>query len=183
MEQETLHSNDPSVHSWCQRVIVYFLVTRLSDWRWDPETEGRQSGLLFCSSNCQDKDTDEKQHATSEKRGQRTSLQRCSIFLRTTEGTKVSLQNGSNAFIRAAFQCVSKRGVDLNTAESPAGRTGLNLHFFLLILFSSSKLTPEKTESPCIFTFEPAGSCEKVQTFWEWLHLIHLPPDACALQF
>lgn len=39
----------------------------------------------------------------------------------------------------------SDGGANLHALDSRAGRTGLNLHHILIILFSTNKLTPEKT--------------------------------------
>lgn len=160
-------SKDPS--GWRPRIMVYFLLP--CDWVWKPGTVRHQRGqsvkLRRCCTNqdsalsqCNtrdysgDKEIVENQCRLSEKRGHKTSLQSLAICLETREGTKNSQGFGYSMSAGAACHygydfrfkhCVSNGGANLNAADKRAGRTGLNLHFILIILFSTNKLTPEKT--------------------------------------
>uniref|UniRef100_A0A1A7YBI4 Uncharacterized protein n=1 Tax=Iconisemion striatum TaxID=60296 RepID=A0A1A7YBI4_9TELE len=156
---ETLRLNrDPCVNLWCCRVTVCFLVSCFSGLMLEPDTEqwekeqslkltrccmSRERGLLQRDSN-KEKD----QHATSDQGGLDVFPNGCSIYLRS--GTKSFLQRCNYTSVRAARRCdlkfqenVSAREVE--AADRRAGRTRLNLHFCLSILFSTNKLTPEKT--------------------------------------
>lgn len=158
-----LHTiKDPSVEGQHRRVMVCFLVSCVCDWICKPGTEqhsrGRSAELRQCHTN---EDSARLQHNTkeakgglSEKRRHKTSAQGCTICLETYEGTKNSLGLGYSITAGAARHCgcdfrlkscASNGGANLNAVDTRAGRTGLNLHFILVILFSTNKLTPEKT--------------------------------------
>lgn len=156
---------DPSVEGRCRRIMVYFLLSCFCDWICKPGAEQlrRQQSveLRQCRTN-QDGSTKERskrirlnQCGLSEKRGHKTSVQGLlAICLETHNGTKNSQRLGYSVSTRAACHygydfrfkhCASNGGTNLNAADTRAERTGLNLHFILVILFSTNKLTPEKT--------------------------------------
>lgn len=164
-------SNGPSVGGWYHRVTLCFLVSCFCDWICEQRTEQHQSGksveLRHCCTN-QDgallqSSTEERnrngemrksQCGLSDKRGHKTSVQGLTVCLETLEGTKVSLGFGYSISSGAACHygydfrlkhCDSNGGANLNVVDKRAGRTGLNLHFILVILFSTNKLKPEKT--------------------------------------
>ncbi|KAK2847143.1 hypothetical protein Q5P01_010142 [Channa striata] len=156
-----------TVDSWCHSVMMYFLVSCFCN----PGTEQRQRGQSVELRQCQmnqdsallqrdtnecnsDKGIGESERRPSEKGGHATSAQGLAICHETNEGTKHSLGLDYNISAGAARQngydfrfkhCASNGGKNLNAADKRGGRTGLNLHFILIILFSTNKLTPEKT--------------------------------------
>lgn len=169
---EALHiSKDPSVHNWGHKMIVCVVLPCFFGWIWKPGTEqqhrvqsmkkrqchtNQDCVLLQCNTKDynSDKQTGEKQHGLSEKRGHQISLQSFTICLETQKGTKNSPGFGYNLFNGAACHygynfrfksCDCIGGAKQNAADKQAGRTGSNLHFILIILFSTNKLTPEKT--------------------------------------
>lgn len=97
---------------------------------------GPDSGLLPCISNCQAKDNDEVQCETGG-----PLIKSCTLCLRTKEGTKMSLRDGSNMSV-GAFQCIFN-GVDPTVAENQAGRTRLNPHFISNKHTTEDRLTLE----------------------------------------
>lgn len=167
-----LHSiKDPSVEGQHHRVMVYFLVSCFCDWICKPGTEqhprGQSMELRQCDisqgsiqlqHNMKGHNTKEgmrlNQRGLSEKRRHKTSVQGYTICLVTCEGAKNSLGLGYSISAGAACHygydfrlkhCASNGGANINAADMRAARTGLNLHFILVILFSTNKLTPEKT--------------------------------------
>lgn len=159
-------SKDPSVHNWGHKIMVYDVVPCFCDWIWKSGTEQQHSvqsmKLRQCHLNqdcallqCNTKNySSEKPCGSSEKRGHQISLQSFTICLETQKGTKNSLGFGYSLFSGAACHygynfrfksCDSNGGANRNAGDKQAGRTGLNLHFILIILFSTNKLTPEKT--------------------------------------
>lgn len=156
-----LHAiKDPSVEGRRRRIMVCFLVSCFCDWICKPGTAQHQRGPsveLRQRHTNQDGVLSQKnkrirlnQHGLSEKRGHKT----LTICLETRKGTKNSLGLGYNITTGAARhygydfrskRCASIGGANLNAAGTRAARTGLNLHFILVILFSTNKLTPEKT--------------------------------------
>lgn len=167
----TLHiSKDPSVDGWYHRVTLCFLVSCFCDWiceRGAEHQSGRsgelshrrtnQDGPLLQSSTKErnrNREMRESQCGFPDKRGHKTSAQGLTVCLETLEGTKVSLGFGYNISSGAACHygyefrlryCATNGGTNLNVVDKQAGRTGLNLHFILIILFSTNKLKPEKT--------------------------------------
>lgn len=168
----TLHiSKDPSVDSWYHSITLYILVSCFCDWICNPGKGQHQRGqsvdlrqchtnqdtaLLQCNTKefNSNKEIRENQCGLSEKRGHKTSALGLTICLETHEGTQISLGLGYNISAGAACHygydfrfkhCASNGGANLNVVDKRAGRTGLNLHFILVILFSTNKLTPEKT--------------------------------------
>lgn len=156
-----------SVDSWHHRIIIYFLVSCFCM----PCTEQHQQGqsvelrqcpknqdsaLLQCNTKelCNsNKETRESLCRLSEKRGHKTSAQGFAIC-DETNGTKNSQGLDYNFSAGAACHsgyhfrykhCASNGEANLNAADKGGGRTGLNLHFILVILFSTNKLKPEKT--------------------------------------
>ncbi|CAB1456183.1 unnamed protein product [Pleuronectes platessa] len=113
-----------------------------------------QDGALFQHNTKgfnSSREVSENRCGLSGKRGHRTSLQGLAICL---EHTKNSPGFGCNVPAGAAYhygydvrfkRCVSNGGANLNAADKRAGGTGLNLHFILVFLLSTNKLTPEKT--------------------------------------
>lgn len=160
-----LHAiKDSSAEGRHRRIMVYFLVSCFCDWICKSGTARHQSGpsveLRQCRTNQdsallrQNKRIRLNQCGLSEKRGHKTSAQGIAVCLETREGTKNSLGLGYNISTGAAChygydfrlkRCSSNGGASLNAADTRAARTGLNLHFILVILFSTNKLTPEKT--------------------------------------
>lgn len=161
----------PSVEGQCHRIMVYFLVSCFCDWICKPGTEWHQRGpsveLRQCHTN-QDRVLSQRNTKKCnsgkrirlnycglfEKRGHKTSVRALTICLETHEGTTNSLGFGYNISTGAACHygfdfrfkcCASNGGANLNAVDKRAARAGLNLHFILVILFSTNKLTPEKT--------------------------------------
>lgn len=153
---------DPFVEGRCCRVMVYFLLSCFCDWICKPGTEqhrrGQSVGLRQCHIN-QDslrshtKARNRNTRIRCEKRGHKTSARGLAICLGGREGdTKNSPGLGYSPSDEAARHCGcdfrlkhSNGGASLNAADVRAARTGLNLHLILVILFSTNKLTPEKT--------------------------------------
>lgn len=161
----------PSVEGRYRRIMVYFLVSFFCDWICKPGTErrrrGQSTGLRQCHINqgsvrlqrsTQECNSDKRirlnRRGSAEERGHKTSVQGRTICLETYEGSKISQGLGYN--ISAGTAChygcefrlkhrASNGGLNRNTGGTQAARTGLNLHFILIILFSTNKLTPEKT--------------------------------------
>lgn len=89
-----------------------------------------------------------------DKRGHKTFVQGFTICCETHDGTEntrgldcsnsveAKCHYGSGFSLR---YCDSNGKTRLNGVGRQAGRTGLNLHFVLIILFSTNKLKPEKT--------------------------------------
>lgn len=168
---EALTIKGPSVEGQCHRIMVYFLVSCFCDWICKPGTEqhrrGDSVGLRQCHANQESvllqRNTKEcnsnkrirlSQWGLSEKREHKTSVQGPAICLETREVTKNSLGLGYNISTGAAClygydlkfkRCAPNGGANLNALDMQAERTDLNLHFILVILFSTNKLTPEKT--------------------------------------
>lgn len=170
-----LHTiKDPSVEGRYSGTMVYFLVPcviLICDWICKPRAAQHRRGqsveLRQCCTNqdsgllrCNTKDCNSKERirlnqcGLSEKRGYKTSVQGFTICLKTHLSTKTSQGLGYNISSKAACHsgydfrskhCASDGGANLNAAEMRTERTGLNLHFILVILFSTNKLTPEKT--------------------------------------
>lgn len=165
-----LHAiKDLSVEGRRNRITAYFLVSWFCGWICKPGTERHRRGqsreLRQCHTNqdsvqlqCNECNTNAKttlnQCGLSDKRGHETSVQGFTICCETHAGTKNSLGLGHTIPAEAARhygydfrlkRCASNGGANLNAAGRRAGRTGLNLHFILVILFSTNKLTPEKT--------------------------------------
>lgn len=160
-----LHAiKDLSVEGRRHRIMVYFLVSWFCDWICKPGTEQHRRGqsieLRQCHTNqdsvqlqCNERNTN-AQCGLSDKRGHKTSVQGLTICCETHDGTKNSLGLGHTISAEAARHygydfrlkhCASNGGANLNAVGRRAGRTGLNLHFILVILFSTNKLKPEKT--------------------------------------
>ncbi|MED6271207.1 hypothetical protein CHARACLAT_017796 [Characodon lateralis] len=163
---ETLRfSKDPSVKVWCHRVMVSFMLSCLFDWILEPDTEEqlqreqtlklRQSRLdldgrlLQLSSNSSYNEIEEERRVMSKNGGQNNVLKRFTICCKTNEGAKNPLQYTGAAYLNGCkFRFRQRKpyvGVDQNTADRREAQTGLNLHFILVILFSTNKLKPEKT--------------------------------------
>lgn len=161
---EALHiSKDLSVHGWCHRIMAHFLVSCFCDWIWKPGTEQHRRGKGVKARQCHtnqnsitkdcsgDKGIAENQGGLSERGGGMSSPPRLAICFKTQEGTKTSRRfayNTSTCRRGCDFRfkyCVSNEGANLNVADKQAAVTGRNLHFILVILFSTNKLTPEKT--------------------------------------
>lgn len=159
-------SKYPSVHYWGHKTMAYLVVPCFCDWIWKSGAEQhhtvqsmklRQCHLnrdcALSQSNTKNYSS-EKSCGSSEKRGHQSSLQSFTICLESQKGTKNSLGFGYNLFSGAAGHygdyfrfksCDSNGGANRKAGDKQAGRTGLNLHFILIILFSTNKLTPEKT--------------------------------------
>lgn len=166
----TLHAiKDLSVEGRHHGIMVCFLVSWLYYWIYKPCMEQHlrgQSMELRQSHRNQDNDQLQRNESStnikikmnrcglSDKRGYKTSVQGFTSCCKTHDGTKNSLGLGYTISTEAACHyrydfrlkhCVSTGGAKLNAAGRRAGRTGLNLHFILVILFSTNKLKPEKT--------------------------------------
>lgn len=171
MELDGIGVKDPPVEGCRRSVTVYFLVSCFCDWICKPGTERRQRGqsadVRQCHTN-QDsvllpriakecacyRRIGQNQCGLSEKRGHETSAQGLAVSLQTHQGAKTSAGSGYSVSTRAARhygydfgfkRCASNGGANLKAVDTRAERTGLNLHFILVILFSTNKLTPEKT--------------------------------------
>lgn len=160
---------DPSAECLCHRIMVCFLVSCFCDWICKPDSEllrrGQCTELKQCHTNQNSvpmRDDAEgrkrrkeiwlNQRGLSGKSGYKSSVQGLAICLETHKGKKVF--QGLGVFTGAAchygygfkFKHRAPNGAaSLNSADKRTGRTGLNLHFILVILFSTNKLTPEKT--------------------------------------
>lgn len=153
-------------------IIIYFIVSCFYDWIHKPGTKNHQQTqsvelngqgctnqndvLSQCNTNVQDsnKEIRQNRYGSPKKGGHTVSVQGLAICLETHKGMKNSLGLGYSTSVGAACHygydfkskhCASDGGVNLNTVDKRTGRTGLNLHFILIILFSTNKLTPEKT--------------------------------------
>lgn len=173
MELDVVDSKNPSVEGQYRRIMVYFLVSCFCDCICKPSTEHHQRRqsveLRQCRTNQDNvllrnyyntkarncnKEIGQTRRGLPEKRGHKTSVQYLTICLKTCEGMKKSLRLGYSISVGAACHygyefkskhCASNGEANLNAVDKQAGRTGLNLHFILVILFSTNKLTPEKT--------------------------------------
>lgn len=145
-------------------IMVYYLVPRFCDCISKPGTEqhrrargvelrqrraNRGSVLLRCSE-C----NSNTENGSSNKRGHKTSVQGFTICCETHDGRKCSMglsyTISAEAACHSAYdfrlkRCASNGGAKPNAVNRQARMTGLNLHFILVILFSTNKLKPEKT--------------------------------------
>lgn len=160
-----LHVNkELSVDSRSRRIKIYFVASRFSKLSTERRQRGQSAHLRQCQTDqhkallrCHIKKGNshkgiiERLRGTSEKNGHKTSGQGLSIC---PQGTKISPGLGHNFSAGVACHsgsgfrfklCASNGGVNLNAADKQRGRTGLNLHVILVILFSTNKLKPEKT--------------------------------------
>lgn len=155
-----------SVDSWYHRITIYFLVSCFCKPSTEQHHQGQSVELRQCQTNqdnalsqCSTKDLYSNKEIreslcrVSEKRGHKTSVQGFAIC-DESNGTKNSQGLGCNfsdgAACHSGYQfrckhCASNGGANLNAADKGGGRTGLNLHLILVILFSTNKLKPEKT--------------------------------------
>lgn len=164
-----LNSKDLSVECLCAR--VYFLVSCFCDWMCKPDTEQHQRGQRAQLRQCHTKRDSilrqftEMEHKALEeitvnqgglcdKRRSKSSVQVLPIWPESHKGTEISEELTCSGFMEAACLCgydwkfnlcVSNKGATLTSADRQTGGTGLNLHFILVILLSTNKLTPEKT--------------------------------------
>lgn len=151
------------------RKMVYFLVSWFCDWICKPGTEQHRREQSMeprqCRTNqgsvqlqCNECSSNTKitlnRHGLSDKRGLKTFEQGFTVCCETRDGTKNSQGLCYTISTEGACQygydfrlkhCASHGGATLSAAGRRAGRTGLNLHFILVILFSTNKLKPEKT--------------------------------------
>lgn len=82
-----------------------------------------------------------------ENEGKNIALKMSTICCKNNEA-KNPLQYAGAAYLNGCefrIRQHESNGMDLNTADRRAEQTGLNLHFILVILFSTNKLKPEKT--------------------------------------
>lgn len=79
--------------------------------------------------------------------GQSKALKRSTMCYKTNEGLKNPFKYAGDVYLKKCeFQFKQRKSIIyLNTADRRAAQKGLNLHFILDILFSTNKLTPEKT--------------------------------------
>lgn len=152
-----------SVDSWYHRLMIYFLVSSFCKPRAEQHQRGQRvelrqrhksqdDALLLCKTKELSSRKETSVCRFSEKRGDKTSAQGLAICDETNEGTKNSQSYNftAGAACHSGYHfrfkhCASNGGANLNTADKGGGRTGLNLHFILVILFSTNKLKPEKT--------------------------------------
>lgn len=157
-------------HHTIKYLSASFLVSCYCDWICKACTEQqwrRQNGKLRTFRTNQDSDmlrcnTKEYSHkqirlrgcGSSGKRRDKASAQVLTICVETHKCTTNSLGLGYSISPRAARHygyefrskhCASNGGANLNAADTQTERTGVNLHFIFVILFSTNKLTPEKT--------------------------------------
>lgn len=152
-----------------KRKMVNFLVPGFCDWICKPDTEQhrreqnmeRRQCLINQGSvqlQCNECNSNTKitlnQRGLSDGGGLKTFEQGFTICCETRHGTKNSqgscytISTGGACQCRCDFRlkhCDSHGGATLSAAGRQAARTGLNLHFILVILFSTNKLKPEKT--------------------------------------
>ena len=153
---------DPSEGGWCHRLTLYFLLSCFSDWICTEQQQRGgsmelrrcrtiQDGALLQHNTKGYREISENRCGLSGKGGNQTSLQGLAICLQHTQNSQGL---GCNVPAGAAYhygydvrfkRCVSNGGANLNAADKRAGGIGLNLHFIHVILFSTNKLTPEKT--------------------------------------
>lgn len=148
---------DPSAGGRYGGMMLCFLLSYFCNWTCEPGSEQRQSGQSArstqtrrnqhtkeCGSN---KGITLSRRGLSEKRGHKTAC------LETDTGTKdwglgynISTQGACHSgYDFRPKHCESTGGSNLREADTRAETTGLNLHLILVILFSTNKLTPEKT--------------------------------------
>lgn len=147
-----------SADSWYHRIMIYFLVSCFCK----PDTESHLQGQNVEPRQCRtNEDSALSQCNTREcasrcgnKRGHKTHVENLPICHEANEGTENSQGLGYNisagAACRGGYDFGFKHGAsnaeaNINAADKQGGKTGLNLHFILIILFSTNKLTPEKT--------------------------------------
>lgn len=84
----------------------------------------------------------------------KSGLQGCFAWLKSSKGTGISQELSYGDLMEAACHCgydmkskpaVSDNGATLTSSDRRTSGAGLNLHFFMAILLSTNKLTPEKT--------------------------------------
>lgn len=155
-----------SVDNWYHRIMIYFLVSSFQK----PCTEPHQHVQSMEQRRCQkNQDSALSQGNTrklngskeirdslcrlSEKQGCKTSVQGftfCDVTDDTNNYQGLGYNFSAGAVRHSGYhfrfkRCASNGGANLNAADKGGGRTGLNLHFILVILFSTNKLKPEKT--------------------------------------
>lgn len=162
-----LHTfSDIPVEGRYHRVMVYYLVSCFSDWicKLGTEQHRREQSVQLrqCHTNqdgvrlqrnTKERNSDNRfrlnqRGLSKEQRGHKTSIQDLTICLVTKNslGLGYSISAGCHyGFDFRLKHCASNGGANLNAVDTPAARTGLNLHLILVILFSTNKLTPEKT--------------------------------------
>lgn len=163
---ENLHIiEDHSANVGCHRVMDIFMLSCFFDWirKPDMEEQHRREQALNLKQSHLDLDNrvfrlisnsyynkvEEERQATSEKGGQKNAVKESTVCCKTNEGVKNPFHYaGATLLNRCEFsfkQRISNVEVDLNTADRKATQTGLNIHFILVVLFSTDKLIPEKT--------------------------------------
>lgn len=150
-------------------IMVYYLVPRFCDCISKPGTEQHRRALgvelrqrranqgsvpLRCSECNSHTKIMSDQFGSSNKRGHKTLVQGFTICWETHDGRKCSAGLSYTICAEAACHsaydfrlkhCASNGGAKPNAVNRQARMTGLNLHFILVILFSTNKLKPEKT--------------------------------------
>lgn len=145
-------------------IIVYYLVPRFCDCISKPGTEQRRRARgvelrqrrvpLRCSECNSHTKIMLDPFGSSNKRGLETSVQGFNICWETHDGSKCSAGLSYTICAEAAChsaydfrlkRCASNGGAKSNAVNRQARMSGLNLHFILVILFSTNKLKPEKT--------------------------------------
>lgn len=155
------NSKNPSTDGWFN-IMVYFLVRFVYDQIGKPDTEHHRRRQRVELRQCQTnqgrvtkahiggKEIEQNQRGVP-KKGHKASVQGSAICLKAHESAENSLGLGYSVSVGATCHpgydlrlkyCACSEGANLNTVDKLAG---LNLHFILVILFSTNKLTPDKT--------------------------------------
>lgn len=150
-------------------IMAYYLVPRFCDSISEPGTEQqrrargvelreRRANQGSVPLRCGECNSHTKimldQFGSSNKMGHKTSVQGFTICWETRDARKcsagLSYTMCAEAACHSAYdfrlkRCASNGGAKSNAVNRQARMTGLNLHFILVILFSTNKLKPEKT--------------------------------------
>lgn len=162
-------SKDQSVVGFYDKVMGCFPAPCVSDWITTPSSERHERVQKVELTRCHTKqisvpsrhvtaapscnrEIEQNQRGLPGKKGREASKQGFAICLGNHNGTRHRL--GLDKRVTAGTTChcgyyfgnsASNGEANLNSTERRGGSAGLNLHFILIILFSTNKLTPEKT--------------------------------------
>lgn len=142
----------------CARIVICFLVSLLGIWG-KPKLE-RCTKLRQCpvkGDSIQPATIGQRHRDSSLNQGglcAKSGLQGDSIWPKSNKGTGISQELSYADLMAAACHSgfdmksklrVSDNGATITSSDRRTSGAGLNLHFFMAILLSTNKLTPEKT--------------------------------------
>lgn len=141
----------------CARTVICFLVSLLGVWcKPKQRAKLRQCPVKRDIIQTATMDKQHTEDCTLNQGGlcAKSGLHGCSVWLRSNKGTGISQELSYGDLMEAACHCgydmksklaVSDNGATITPSDRRTSGTGLNLHFFMAILLSTNKLTPEKT--------------------------------------